>query len=201
MPLSSVLAILLNPFYYGEFEFVINGEAKRYKGAHTPLISKELYDLVQQTRGDYKGVWGTKSFAFRGLLKCGECGAEITAQDKIKFIQKINDYKRFVYYNYTTKDKEKCQAKYMNEDVLCELMQEFIEKNHKDINITDKLRAKVEKHTHITKTLLDYYNVNHELGEYSRYALSRGTDAEKSNLAIHMKSKLQIRDGQLEFAK
>ncbi|HVW98957.1 MAG TPA: recombinase family protein [Candidatus Babeliaceae bacterium] len=205
VPLSSILAILLNPFYYGEFEFVINGEAKWYKGAHTPLISKELFDLVQQTRGGYKGVWGTKSFAFRGLLKCGECGAEITAQDKIKFVQKINDYKRFVYYNCTTKDKEKCQAKYMNEETLCELMQEFIEKNHKDIKITDKLRAKVEKHTHIAKTLLVHYDVDRELGEplveYSRYVLTRGTDAEKSNLASHMKSKLQIRDGQLEFAR
>jgi hypothetical protein len=118
VPLSSILAILLNPFYYGEFEYVINGESKWYKGAHTPLISKELFDLVQQTRGGYKDVWGTKTFAFRGLLQCGHCGAEITAQDKVKIIKKTGEYKRFVYYNYTTKNKVKCDAKYMNEETL-----------------------------------------------------------------------------------
>lgn len=205
VPLSSILAILVNPFYYGEFQFVVDGETKWYKGAHKPLVSKELFDLVQQSRGGYKGVWGSKTFAFRGLLQCGHCGAEITAQDKTKIIKKTGEYKRFVYYNCTIKDKKRCNAKYMNEERLCELLQEFIEKHHKKIHITDKLQAKVERHNHIAKTLLDHYGVSQQLDaplvEYARYVLTRGTDAEKSGLAAHMKTKLQIKNDSLQFVK
>jgi DNA invertase Pin-like site-specific DNA recombinase len=205
VPLSSILAILVNPFYYGEFQFVVDGETKWYKGAHKPVVSKELFDLVQQSRGGYKGVWGSKTFAFRGLLQCGHCGAEITAQDKTKIIKKTGDYKRFVYYNCTTKNKAKCKAKYMNEERLCELLQEFIEAHHKKIHVSDKLQAKVERHNHIAKTLLDHYGVSQKLDaplvEYARYVLTRGTDAEKSGLAAHMKTKLQIKNDSLQFVK
>lgn len=205
VPLSSILAILINPFYYGEYQYIVNGEAKWYKGAHKPLISKELFDLVQQSRGTNKGLWGSKSFAFRGLLQCGHCGAEITAQDKVKIIKKTGDYKRFVYYNCTIKDKGRCDAKYMNEERLCELLQEFIEKNHKKIYLSDKLQAKVERHNHIAQTLLEHYGVTRKLGaplvEYARYVLVRGTEAEKTNLAANIKTKLQIKNDALQFVK
>lgn len=183
----------------------MNGEAKWYKGAHKPLISKELFDLVQQGRGVNKGLWGSKSFAFRGLLRCGHCGAEITAQDKTKIIKKTGEYKRFVYYNCTTKDKNRCDAKYMNEERLRELLQEFIEKNHKKIHLTDKLQAKVERHNHIAQTLLEHYSVTRKLDtplvEYARYVLVRGTEAEKTGLAANIKTKLQIRNDSLEFVE
>jgi hypothetical protein len=183
----------------------VNGETKWYKGAHKPLVSKELFTLVQQGRGVNKGVWGSKSFAFRGLFQCGHCGAEITAQDKTKIIKKTGEYKRFVYYNCTIKDKERCSAKYMNEDRLCELMQEFIEKYYKMITVTNKLQAKIERHSHVTKTLLEYYGFSQKLGaplvEYARYVLTRGTDTEKTNLAANIKTKLQIRNDSLQFVK
>src|SRR5437868_3604236 len=81
--LSQIFIILTTTFYYGEFEYP-EGSGKWFKGAHKPLISKELYELVQTTRGTYKGQWGSKVFAFRGLMKCGQCGADITAEEKFK---------------------------------------------------------------------------------------------------------------------
>jgi DNA invertase Pin-like site-specific DNA recombinase len=87
VPVSSVLAMLVNPFYYGRFQYPEGAGNPWYTGAHKPLVSKELWDEVQQSRGDYKGVWGSKQFAFRGLLKCGRCGAEVTAQEKMKLIK------------------------------------------------------------------------------------------------------------------
>ena len=205
VPVSSILAMLINPFYYGEFQYPEGPGNPWYKGAHKPLVSKELWNEVQQSRGVNKGIWGSKQFAFRGLLMCGQCGAEMTAQEKIKLLKKTGVHKRFVYYNCTRKIDPNCKEKYINEETLCKLMKDFIEHNYKDIQITDKLRAKVEKHSHIAKTLLTHYDIDKSLDdplvEYGRYVLTRGTETEKTNLAAHMKTKLQIIDSQLEFVK
>ena len=200
---SQILVILTTPFYYGRFQYPQAPDAPWYDGAHKPLISKELYDLVQQTRGVNKGVWGSKAFAFRGLLKCGQCGADITAQDKFKTL-KSGDVKRFVYYNCTRRKDPNCKEKYINEDKLRELLQGFIEANHKKIKITSKLHARVEKHFYVTKTLLNHYEVELELSvplvEYSRYVLSSGTEFEKTALADGLESRLIVKNGVIRFA-
>ena len=200
---SQILVILTTPFYYGRFQYPQAPDAPWYEGAHKPLISKELYDLVQQTRGVNKGIWGSKAFAFRGLLKCGQCGADITAQDKFKTL-KSGDVKRFVYYNCTRRKDPNCKEKYINEDKLRELLQGFIEANHKKIKITSKLHARVEKHFYVTKTLLNHYEVELELSvplvEYSRYVLSSGTEFEKTALADGLESRLIVKNGVIRFA-
>ena len=202
IPLSSVLAMLINPFYYGEFQYPEGSEIKWYKGAHKPLISKEIFDQVQQTRGVYKGKWGSKQFAFRGLLKCGRCGADITAQEKFKKL-KNGEFNRHVYYNCTRRIDPNCKEKYINENDLCLLLQEFIEANYKKINISDKLRAKVEKHFGITKTLFDHYKIENQLEnpfiEYSRYVMGNGTENEKMAFASGFKTKIKVLDGELLF--
>jgi DNA invertase Pin-like site-specific DNA recombinase len=203
-PLSGILAMLLNPFYYGEFQYPEGPDARWYKGAHKPLISKELFEQVQQTRGVYKGLWGTKKFAFRGLLKCGRCGADFTAQEKYKKL-KTGTFSRYVYYNCARKIDPSCKEKYINEKDLCLLLQEFIENNHKQIHITDKLRSKVERHFQITKMLLEHYSLEQPLDtpfvEYSRYILVRGTESERTTFAVGIKTKLQLYDGKVAIAE
>lgn len=201
--LSQILAMLINPFYYGEFQYPESVGGRWFKGAHKPLISKELFDLVQQTRGVNKGKWGSKKFAFRGLLKCGRCGADITAQEKYKKL-KNGDYNRHVYYNCTKRVDPNCGEKYINETNLCHLLQEFIEANHKKVNITDKLQSKLEKHYAVTKSLFSHYAIERELSkplvEYARYVLCHGTQSEKSALAKGIKSPLIIRNEQINFS-
>src|SRR5579872_5660046 len=46
--LGNIYLLLRNPFYYGEFEYPI-GSGQWYKGAHQPIITKELFDKVQAT--------------------------------------------------------------------------------------------------------------------------------------------------------
>lgn len=170
--------------------------------AHTSHLYRDLYDLVQQRRGVYKGVRGSKSFAFRGLLKCDRCGADITAQEKFKKL-KNGEFNRYVYYNCTLRVDPKCPEKYINETNLCVQMLEFIEANHKKLRISDKLQAKVEKHCAITKTLLDHYQIDQKLDvpfiEYARYVLTKGTDSEKSMLANGIEQKFLLKDAKLEF--
>lgn len=202
VPLSSLLAMLLNPFYYGEFQYPEGPGSKMYKGAHKPLISKALFDEIQQSRGINKGLWGTKQFAFRGLIKCGRCGAEFTAQEKFKKL-KNGEFNRHVYYNCTRRVDINCAEKYINEKDLCVLLQEFLEKNHKDLHITDKLRSKVERHYQVTKTLLEHYNFEQLLDkpfvEYSRYILAHGTEAERTVFASGIKTKFQLLNSELSI--
>jgi len=199
---SQILVILSTPFYYGRFQYPQAPDAPWYDGAHEPLISKELFDRVQETRGINKGLWGSKTFAFRGLLKCGRCTADITAQDKFKTL-KNGDVKRFVYYNCTRRKDPNCAEKYVNEEKLCELMQSFIENHHEQITITDKLRARVDKHFYTTKTILAHYKIEQKLDnpfvEYARYVLADGTDSERTVLAANMGPMMQIKNGELEF--
>ena len=202
--LSSILAMLINPFYYGEFQYPEGPDARWYKGAHKPLISKELFEQVQQTRGIYKGVWGSKQFAFRGLLKCGRCGADITAQEKFKKL-KNGEFNRHVYYHCTRRVDPHCEEKYINEADLCVLLREFIETNHKIMRISDKLQAQVEKHYSTTRTLLEHYKIEQFLDnpfvEYTRYVLIRGTQNEKTSLTNGIATKLRIKESQLGFQK
>jgi site-specific DNA recombinase len=204
VPVSSLLAMLTTPFYYGEFQYPEGPGAKWYKGAHKPLISKELFDELQQTRGTNKGIWGSKQFAFRGLIQCGQCGAEFTAQEKFKKL-KNGEFNRHVYYNCTRRIDLNCTEKYVNEKDLCELLQQFIEQNHKQIDISGRLLAKVEKHYQVTKTLFQHYQVAQSLDipfvEYARYILTHGTEAERTAFAAGITTKLQIRYGKIEIAK
>lgn len=82
-------------------------------------------------------------------------------------------------------------------------MRGFIEANYKQIKISEKLRAKVDKHMYVTKTLLTHYEIDQKLDEpfieYARYVLMNGTESEKTGLAAGMETTLQVRHGELEF--
>lgn len=204
VPVSSVLAMLINPFYYGEFQYPEGPGNPWYKGAHKPLISKELWDEVQQTRGVNKGVWGSKQFAFRGLLKCGRCGAEMTAQEKIKLLKKTGVHKRFVYYNCTRKVDPNCKEKYINEDLLCELLEPLIEKEVKKVSVTPKLQAKIDLHYAVAQNILRQYGVERPpatpLVEYFRYVLRSGSETEKTAFANGITNKVSVKNGLLRLA-
>ncbi len=105
VPKSVVHKILKNPMYYGEFRWA----GKMYKGSHEPLISRELFDRVQETMAE-KGRRNTKqqkhNWPFQGLLSCGHCGCALVAEIKKK---------KYVYY-HCTGNKGKCQEKWVREE-------------------------------------------------------------------------------------
>lgn len=199
--LSQVLEMLKNPFYYGEFEYPENS-GSWYQGSHEPLISKELFDTVQKTRNIKRGNWGSKQFAFKGLLECGTCGADVVGEEKFKKL-KSGDVNRHVYYRCTKKVDPTCPEKYINELDLCRLLQDFIEKNYQEIGVTNKLQGKVEKHYNMIKTLFESYSINQKLGaplvEYSRHILKCGTENEKMSLVNGMSQDLLLKNGFIIF--
>ena len=91
---SQMQRLLSNPIYNGDFIW----KGKLYKGKHTPLIDKTLFDKVQVQMGFVKRSKMTRySFAFTNTMTCGHCGCAITAQEKRK-----KSGKTYVYYHCTS---------------------------------------------------------------------------------------------------
>jgi site-specific DNA recombinase len=105
LPKSVVHKILKNPIYYGNFFWA----GKEHRGTHEPIISKELYDRVQEVmveKGNRRTRQQKHNWAFQGLLTCGHCGCALTAELKKQ---------RYVYY-HCTGYKGKCPEKYVREE-------------------------------------------------------------------------------------
>ena len=83
---SMIYRMFTSSFYSGLFEFP-EGSGNWYKGNHEPMVTLEEYDRVQVLLGR-KGKPRPKkyNFAFRGLIRCGECGATITIDQKNQII-------------------------------------------------------------------------------------------------------------------
>lgn len=88
-PLSRnvVNAILRRPFYYGLIE--VGPDA--YAGAHEPIVTKELWDQVQDVLDGRlaKRSYEERTYVFRRLLTCTKCGRHLYAE-----IQKGHTYYR-----------------------------------------------------------------------------------------------------------
>ena len=68
---------ITDPFYYG----MMVREGKYYPGNHEPLITKELFDQVEQARFLELNPRpkSERVFPLRGFLKCEQCGCALTA--------------------------------------------------------------------------------------------------------------------------
>jgi DNA invertase Pin-like site-specific DNA recombinase len=98
MAQSEFYRILNNPFYYGYFKY--NGEL--HKGEHDPMITIEQFERVQQILGNkIKARKRVHAFSFTGIITCGTCGCQITAEEKTKFVKNENTYKSYSYYRCT----------------------------------------------------------------------------------------------------
>ncbi len=91
---SHIYRIFTNTFYYGEYEYMNTF----FMGKHTPMITIHEYDQVQRILGQ-KGRPRpqTKVLPYRGIIKCGECGCTIVADEKIKKNKTNNKIRTYVY--------------------------------------------------------------------------------------------------------
>lgn len=93
--------ILANPFYYGEL--VVKGR-NTGRGAHEPLISKDIWCACQKVRGIRAARYSKNKDAtlvpkpFMGLMSCGLCNHSITGE--VKFNAKRRMY---IYYHCSNK--------------------------------------------------------------------------------------------------
>lgn len=124
---SGIERILKNPLYHGEFEW----KGKVYPGKHEPIISKSLYEKVQAImHGRKGGVYQERTFAFTGLLTCGHCGCQLTAEFKKG---------KYTYYRCTG-SRGKCPEKYMREEVVDEQLGRIVAGLQLDDRVFQSLR-------------------------------------------------------------
>ncbi|HEY4385677.1 MAG TPA: recombinase family protein, partial [Ktedonobacteraceae bacterium] len=74
---QSFARMLANPFYIG---WVVSGGV-RYQGVHTPLITENLFQQVQdQIKGkSVPHIKENEDFSLRAFVKCAVCGKNVTA--------------------------------------------------------------------------------------------------------------------------
>ncbi len=107
---SNIYNIFIRPFYYGRFEYPV-GSGNWYTGKHKPMISAEEFYRIQELLGR-TGKPTTqnkdkKFFPYRGPIVCGECGAMVTAEIKIKHQQNGNVH-TYTYYHCTKRKDPTC---------------------------------------------------------------------------------------------
>lgn len=110
IPCSTVEYMLKNIFYTGSYKYM----NKIYdNGKHKAIISKALFYRVQdRLRDPNKSKKHNLEFAYTGLMHCGHCGCQITAENKR---DRQGNY-RYVYYHCTGYKGGTCKQDYINEE-------------------------------------------------------------------------------------
>ncbi|MBI2550899.1 recombinase family protein [Candidatus Uhrbacteria bacterium] len=110
---SVIYKLVRNPFYYGVIERRVEGELRRYQGAHQSMITEEEFWRVQKILGNPVPKPQKKQrFAFTGLIRCGECGCMVTAEEHTK-----KSGRHYAYYRCTKKRQDvRCGQKMVSLD-------------------------------------------------------------------------------------
>lgn len=119
VPLSYIYKILTNPFYAG----ILVWNGRSYPGAHEPVISLEEFERVQSLlRRAEKPRPHTRSFAFTGMIRCGECGFLVTAEEQIN-----RHGSHYTYYHCTKRRTDyRCQQPYISKIILEAQIERFL---------------------------------------------------------------------------
>lgn len=183
LSLGNIYRLLENHFYYGVFEYP-RKSGNWYQGKHEPLITKELFDLVQeQLKGNELKTRQEKEFAFTKLMTCGLCGSGISADEKYKKLKngKINTH---VYYGCTKARDKHCKCGYINETELIEQLQALIDTvTLSETSVLKKVREEVARYKKFSKSLLGE-NIkiavsDIDVKDYVKFLLKDGTFEEK----------------------
>jgi site-specific DNA recombinase len=84
---SAIYQIFTKPFYYGWFEYP-KGSDRWFPGKHEAMITEAEYNRVQMILGQNGNPRPQMNleFAFTGLIRCGDCGHLVTAEEKHQVI-------------------------------------------------------------------------------------------------------------------
>ena len=131
IPSDSVFyRIATHPFYYGEFEFIVGGIRKKYKGKHEPMITMEEHEkIIQALKKGHMVRQQKYVHAFTGLMRCGECGCAITGDPVRIKIGKNGIVHKFKYY-HCTKQRIKCSQPCIREEDINSQIEDILKKIH-----------------------------------------------------------------------
>ncbi|MCL5006686.1 MAG: recombinase family protein [Patescibacteria group bacterium] len=199
LSLGNIYLLLQNHFYYGRFEYP-EKSGNWYDGRHEPIITKELFDKVQEhLKRDHIARSETKEFAFTKLMACGLCGSGITAEEKYKKL-KDGTVNRYVYYGCSRSRDKNCKGGYMREEDVIEQLVKIMDKlDISEIGMRHKFEEEVSRLDKFHKTILKLQGVKAEakdvdLRDYAKYVLKEGSAVEKRELLSCVKSRLVFKN-------
>lgn len=202
LALSNIYKILMNSFYYGVFEYPRNS-GNWYTGKHEPLITKDLFEKVQDRLKRDHIQRESREFAFTRLIKCGLCESGITAMEKFKK-QKNGNVHRYVYYGCTRSRDLHCKGGYIREEELINQLADLFDKiDVNELGIRHKFDEEVGRYKKFRKNILGFgkdKEVDREeidIRTYAKYLLKEGTIVEKRQLLANMKSWLKLKNKQI----
>jgi len=195
LSLANIYRLLKTTFYYGMFEYP-RDSGNFYTGRHSPIISKDLFDKVQQQISIERHIReNNKEFAFTKLLKCGLCSSGITADEKFKKL-KDGSTKRYVYYGCTRSKNLYCKCGYIREEELINQFIKIINKvNINKLGIRHKLEQEVDRYHNFQTNVLGIKTKKStskeaDIKSYAKYILLKGNILEKRELLTNLKSKI-----------
>lgn len=195
LSLGNIYRLLDNTFYYGVFEYP-RKSGNWYTGKHKPIITKELFDLVQrQIKSQILRVEG-KEFAFTKMMTCRLCGSGISADEKFKK-KRGGGVHRYVYYGCTKARGADCKCGYTEEKEILKQFEELIDKiNLNEIEVKEKIKADIEQFSKMQKFFLgtkEKISVpSVDIRGYAKYVLREGTNEEKREILGCLKSRIYL---------
>ena len=207
--LSMTQLTIAKPFYYGEFEYP-RGSKNWYKGSHTPIITKELYDKAQKElakRRHIKSIF-RRNLAYTKLMKCGLCGSGICGEEKYKEL-KDGSISKYTYYGCTRARNRYCELTYIREDILVDQLRDLVDSLSIDeLGVRGQLDVEVDRmyrfHRDVMGQAEGYENGEQrdiDVKAYVKYLLREGTIEEKRHVLLNLKSKLVVKDGKVYMAE
>jgi site-specific DNA recombinase len=201
--LGNIFRTLQNPIYYGTFEYP-RGSGNWYQGKHEPIVSKELFEKVQQQLKRDNIQRQSHEFIFTKLMTCGLCGSGISAEEKYKQL-KNGTVAKYIYYGCGRSRDRNCKNQYLREEELTEQLIRIMDKV--DLNQTGvqmKFEEEIKRQNRFQRGVLGIQNPNkkHEdidLKSYAKYILKDGTNEEKRELMGCFKSQIKVTKGVVEI--
>lgn len=198
LSLGNIYRLLENTFYYGPFEYP-RGSGNWYQGKHEPLITKELFDLVQDQMKNSQLVRRENiEFAFTKIMTCGLCGSGISATEKFKKL-KNGDYNRHIYYGCTKAKDKNCKCGYISEEDLIKQLQKQIDKlDFKKLPVQDKIEREIKRFKKF-QMMATGKNQNIDISDvdvknYIKFLLKEGDDQEKRELLTCLNGEILLKN-------
>jgi site-specific DNA recombinase len=197
LSLGNLYKILDNHFYYGRFEFP-KQSGNWYNGSHKPIITKELYDLVQTNIKSQilEPRSAQKEFAFTKIMTCGLCGSGITADEKFKH-QKNGNVNRYVYYKCTRTRDQDCKCGFINEEDLILQLQDLMDDLEiQTVPMKERITHEVKRFKKFEQMLLgtktDVAVKDIDIRNYAKFILQEGSMEEKREFLRCLKSEIVL---------
>lgn len=174
LTLSGVYRVLTNPFYAG----VLEREGKTYPGKHPPMITLDEFERVRAIMSGTVRPRQTRTFAYTGMIRCGECGFAVTAEKKTNRFGSC-----YTYYHCSKRRLDvHCRQPYLSVEELEDQVRNFL----CEIMLPDRFHAWAVRQ--LESTLKDKKE-EHEAQKLSLLRAKDSCDRELENL-----TKLRIRD-------